>query len=296
LDKLAAWRAFAAVVEQNGFSAAASTLGLTASAVTKTVAQLEQQLGVRLLARSTRQLSLTGEGQIFFERCRRILVEIEMAELEMGQTSTAPRGLLHVQVPVVIGRLHVIPRLRALLEAYPEITLRVTQADRRLDMIKHGIDLAIWTGELPESRLVARLLARSYRITCAAPAYIERYGRPGTPDDLADHNCLRTTSWQSGRTWLFRMPGGERTIGITGNLLLDNSDSYREAALAGLGIAQGTSFLFRDDVASGALVQLLPDYVAEGQKFWAVYPDIHSRSPKVGVLVDLLDQTFQPFR
>lgn len=296
MDKFAAWRVFVTVVEQNGFTAAANKLGLTASAVTKNIAQLEQQLNVRLLARTTRQLSLTSEGNTFFERCRLILANIEQAEREMSQLSTAPRGDLHVQLSPVLCRLHLIPKLLAFQQLYPDISLRLTQTDRRLDLIKHGIDVAIWTGDLPDTRMVARRLARSQRITCAAPAYIAAHGRPEAPEDLAGHNCLRVTSWHGGRTWLFRMPEGERTVAIDGNLLFDNSDSYRDAALAGLGVAQATSFLFSPDVASGDLVQLLPDFVAEGQTFWVVYPDIHSKTPKVQAFIDLLDGIFQPFR
>lgn len=296
MDKFAAWRVFSMVVEQQGFSAAAKKLGLTGSAVTKIVAQLEQQLNVRLLIRTTRRISMTTEGRLFYDHCREILDRVDDLELRLGRFSDTPRGELHVQMPPVIVRMHLIPRLQEFNDRYPEIGLRVTQSDRRVDMTANGIDAAIWTGDLPDGRLIARRLARSVRVTCAAPSYLERHGAPERIEDLSRHNCLRATSWRNGRTWQFRIEDCDRSVPIHGNLVLDTSDSYRDAALAGLGLAQGSSLLFEPDVRRGALVQVLKDYVAEGQTFWVVYPEMHRKTARVQAFVEFLVELFRPYR
>jgi DNA-binding transcriptional LysR family regulator len=162
-----------------------------------------------------------------------------------------------------------------------------------MDLIAHGIDVAIWVGEIPDSSMIAKLLLRTYRLTCATPEYLAIHGRPVTPDDLVRHNCLSTTSWRRGRDWLFRTPEGDRTVPIRGNLLLDNGDAYREAALAGLGVAQAASYLFGQDVAAGRLEPLLTDYIAPGQDFWAVYPSSRHAAPKVTAFLAFVGEIFK---
>ncbi|MDB5820948.1 MAG: h16, partial [Rhizobacter sp.] len=206
MDKFAAIRAFVVVAQKHGFSAAARQLGVTASVVTKRVTSLEQELQVTLFARNTRKLALTLEGEAFFERCRDILSSLESAELDLAQSNTQPMGRLHVQLPMVVARLHVIPRLKSFFLDYPQVDLRITQSDSPQDLIGDGIDVAVWSGELPESRLVARRLTRSLRVTCAAPSYLAARGRPESPDDLPRHNCVRAARYHGGRSWLFLMP------------------------------------------------------------------------------------------
>lgn len=286
MDKLDALVAFRTVAEEGSFTRAAARLGLTSSAVTKGIAQLERRLLVQLLVRSTRQLSLTSDGKQFYERCVRALAELDSAQEEMNNASQSPVGHVHIALPVVIARMHVIPRLAELLDAHPGLNVEIKQTDSRSDLIAEGIDIALWTGELPDSRLIGTLVAKQKRVTCATPAYLERFGTPSLPSDLHLHNCLR--SRYTGSNWLFRMPDGEQTIAVRGSLLLDNSDGYRQAALSGLGIAQATWLLFAQDLKSGALKEILSEFRGEGRKFWLVFPRGQNKSPKVKVAADFL--------
>lgn len=294
MDRFAAILAFTKVAENGSFTRAADRLGVSVSTVTKNVALLESHLNVRLFNRSTRRVALTDEGREFFQHCGRILGALEEAELAMDQSTAVTSGRLHVQVPVAAARLYIIPALPRFLADHPGLTVEITQTDKKLDLIKYGIDVSIWAGHIPDSTLTTRLLARSHRVTCASPAYLERFGRPTTPDDLVHHNCLRTTSWQRGHSWLFRgAEGKEVLLPISGNLLVNSGDSYREAALAGLGIAQATSLLFVGDIRSGALEPILTDYTAPGQDYWIVYPPGRMRTPKVRAFTRFVHELFR---
>ncbi|HKU99686.1 MAG TPA: LysR substrate-binding domain-containing protein [Vineibacter sp.] len=293
MDQFRVILAYVKLVERGSFTAAAEHLDVSISSVTKSIAQLEKSLHVRLVNRTTRRIALTDEGREYYERCRRILEDMENADLAMRQVSTTPRGRLHVLMPVAIGRLHIVPALPRFTATYPDVSLHLTLSDQHMDLIAHGIDVAIWVGEIPDSSMIAKLLLRTYRLTCATPDYLRVHGRPATPDDLAHHNCLTTTSWRRGRDWLFRTPEGERTVPIRGNLLLDNGDAYREAALAGLGIAQAASYLFGEDVAAGRLEPVLAQYTAPGQDFWVVYPSSRHAAPKVKAFLRFVGETFK---
>ncbi|HEX2886017.1 LysR family transcriptional regulator [Vineibacter terrae] len=293
MDQFRAILAYVKLVERGSFTAAAEHLDVSISSVTKSIAQLEKSLHIRLVNRTTRRIALTDEGREYYERCRRILEDMESADLAMRQVSTTPRGRLHVLMPVAIGRLHIIPALPRFTAMYPDISLHLTLSDQHMDLIAHGIDVAIWVGEIPESSMIAKLLLRTYRLTCATPDYLRIHGRPATPDDLVRHTCLATTSWRRGRDWLFRTPEGDRTVPIRGNLMLDNGDAYREAALAGLGIAQAASYLFGEDVAAGRLEPVLGEYSAPGQDFWAVYPSSRHAAPKVTAFLRFVSGTFK---
>lgn len=289
MDKLAAIQSFVVVAQKGGFSAAARQLGVTASILTRRIASLEQVLRVPLLVRNTRKLALTPAGEAYLMRCRDILASIEEAELELERASDQPIGRLHVQLPLIVARLHVVPRLNEFLTDYPGVELKITQADGlQHDLIGRGLDVAVWGGDLPDSRLVARPLTRNLRVTCATPEYLQRHGRPQRIEDLASHNCIAADLFHGGRTWLFQLPEGERLVPIKGNLVFDNSDNYREAVLAGLGLGQGPSILFDLDVHSGRLEQVLTEYVARGQTLYAVYPPAQSRNAKVKAFVEFL--------
>ncbi|MFM0347850.1 LysR family transcriptional regulator [Paraburkholderia sp. RL17-347-BIC-D] len=290
MDKFSAIQSFIVVAEQGSFAAAARQLGVTASILTRRVAGLEHELNVTLLARNTRQLALTPAGQTYLARCREVLSSLEDVELDLAESNAQPVGRLHVQLPVVVARLHVVPRLEMFLSRYPRVDLRITQRDGLQDLVSQGIDLAVWGGDLPDSRLVARPLTRNVRVTCATPAYLDRHGRPESIEELSAHNCLRAEVFHGGRAWLFQMPEGERLVPIQGNLLVDNGDNYREAVLAGLGLGQGTSILFDFDVRRGRLEQVLTNYVAKGQTVWAVYPQAQGRNPKVRAFVQFLTE------
>lgn len=290
LDKFAAIHSFVVVAQHRSFALAARQMGVTASVVTKRVSGLEHELQVTLLARNTRKLALTPEGELFFERCSAILASLESAEMDLAQSNLQPLGRLHVQLPMVVGRLHVVPRLQEFFRDYPHIDLRITQSDKPQDLIANGIDVALWSGDLPDSRLVAKRLTLTQRLTCATAAYLDQHGRPQTPQDLPAHNCLRSTVFLGGRCWLFRLAEGEVAVPVKGNLLMDNSDNYREAVLGGLGLGQGTTVLFGHDLQAGRLELVLADYVANGQTLWAVYPQAMGRNLKVKAFVKFLEQ------
>jgi DNA-binding transcriptional LysR family regulator len=289
VDKFAAIQSFVVVAQRGGFSSASRQLGVTASILTRRIASLEEELRVPLLVRNTRKLALTPAGETYFERCREILASMEDAELELTRSCDEPVGRLHVQLPLIVARLYVVPRLGEFVAQYPGIELKIAQADGlQHDLIGRGLDVAVWGGDLPDSRLVARPLTRNLRVTCATPEYLKRHGRPQRVEDLAAHNCLTADLFHGGRTWLFQMPDGERLIPVKGNLVFDNSDNYREAVLAGLGLGQGPSVLFDLDVRSGRLEQVLVENVARGQTLYAVYPPAQGRNAKVKAFVDFL--------
>jgi DNA-binding transcriptional LysR family regulator len=216
---------FARVVEERSFSAAARRLGLSKSMVSKEVTRLEQALGVRLLNRTTRKLSLTEIGAAFYEPCARILQEAHEAELLVGRLHAEPRGVLRLTAPVAFGTLHVAPALPEFLAQYPDVRIDLTIGDRNLDLAEEGLDLAIRIARVLPDNLVARRLAPINRVVCAAPAYFERHGMPRRPQDLARHNCLVYTHANPDSQWRFRSENGEAVVAVKGNLTLNDDRS-----------------------------------------------------------------------
>lgn len=296
-DQLAAMAVFARVVEAGSFSGAGRQLGLSKSAVSKAVARLEDHLGTRLINRTTRKLSLTETGRAFYEGCRRMLNEAEAAERAVTHLTDAPRGVLRVNAPMSFGIRHLSPGLGTFMAAYPELEVDLTLEDRRVDLVEEGYDLAIRIGVMPDSSLVARRLGPNPRVICAAPDYLERRGVPRSPEALASHDCLLYHYQSSGDSWRLRprpgAAGAETSVRVKGRLKVNNGDSLREAALAGLGIAHLPAFIVHEDLAAGRLVALLQDYddVADGGVF-AVYPASRNLSPKVRVFIDFLADRF----
>lgn len=203
---------FAAAVDHGGFSAAARSLRLTPSAVSKKVARLEDRLGARLLNRTTRQISLTEEGDRYYERARRILADIEEAELEVASLQAAPRGRLRVNSVIHFGLHHLTPLIPDFLARYPQVEVELTLEDRIIDIVDEGVDVAIRAGFLDDSSLVARRLGGNWRVVVAAPAYLAAQGEPATPADLARHNCLRYSLAPALNHWEFAMPGGRTQV------------------------------------------------------------------------------------
>lgn len=301
-DQLAAMAVFARVVEAGSFSQAGRQLGLSKSAVSKAVARLEDHLGTRLINRTTRKLSLTETGRAFYEGCRRMLDEAEAAERAVTHLADAPRGVLRVNAPMSFGIRHLSPGLGAFMAAYPELEVDLTLEDRRVDLVEEGYDLAIRIGVMPDSSLVARKLGPNPRVICAAPAYLERRGAPQRPEALSGHDCLLYHYQSSGDTWRLRPcgaggsgagSGAETSVRVRGRLKVNNGDSLREAALAGLGIAALPAFIVHEDLAAGRLVALLQDWedAADGGVY-AVYPASRNLSPKVRVFIDFLAERF----
>jgi len=286
VNKFLALTVFTKVAEHGGFTAAARRLGLSVSAVTKTVARLEDELGTQLFNRTTRQLHTTDYGQEFYERCVRILADLEDAETALRQGSISYSGRVRVITPFSFGRVTLVPELPAFLRKYPEIVLDLNFSDQPVDLIAGGYDVAVRTGEISDSRLTTRLLTRGAQLTFAAPSYLARHGTPRTPEDLREHNCI---VGRFGPEWSFRGPDRKPvTVRVSGNAIVNSGDALREAAAAGIGIGQGTWWLVRKDLERGAVESILPDYALEGMPISILYPAQRHLPAKVRVFIDFL--------
>ena len=238
IDHIGDLRAFVRVADACNFTLAAERLGLTRSAVGKCVARLEAGLGVRLLHRSTRSVSLSDEGRLFYEHATRILSEVDNAAGAMARRKQTPRGRLRIDVPVSMGRLHVLPLVREYLDRWPDVEAELSFSDDYSDLVRDGIDLAIRIGGDGDSRLVRRVLAPHRLITCASPAYLARHGMPATLDELPRHQVLAFVHAGAVVPWRYSAGGEERQLHVAGRLRLGNTEALRDAALAGAGIAQ----------------------------------------------------------
>ena len=250
---------FVRVVELGGFSAAARALAMTPSAVSKLVARLEARLGVRLLNRSTRQVQLTAEGGVFYERSVRVLADL--ADAERGAAANdSPRGRLSVNANVPFGEAALLPLVPAFLERYPEVTLDIVLTDEVIDLIEHRTDVAVRAGPLRSSSLVARKLGATRKSILASPAYLARHGTPATPADLAHHNCLGFNRTRALNVWPLRQDGQVVTLPAAGNTQVSDGASLQRLAVAGVGLARLALFHARDDIAAGRLVPVLEDF------------------------------------
>ncbi|MGF1641544.1 MAG: LysR family transcriptional regulator [Rhodospirillales bacterium] len=294
MDKPGEMAAFVRVVEAGGFSAAARALGLTPSAISKLIGRLEDRLGARLLQRTTRRIALTHEGVAFYQRSVRILRQIEEAEQAISELHVAPRGTLRVNAAVAFATYRIVPLLPEFLERYPEVHLEFAVTDRVVDLIEEGVDVAVRIGARTDSALITRLLAEDHRVICAAPAYIDRHGRPRTPADLARHNCLAWIGNQGGlNDWPFEGPAGAYAVTVFGNAEVNNGEALYQMALAGLGVARIAEFRVAPDIEAGRLVPLLEDHHrADPLPIHVVYPHRRHLLPKVRAFVDFLIAKF----
>lgn len=288
MDKLAAMRIFAAVVDEGGFSAAARRLNLSKSTVSTIVRELEANLGVALLNRTTRRVSMTEAGTAYKQRCDQILADIEEAELEAAEQTLNPRGTLKLSVGLSFGMIAVAPALAPFMAAFPDISIDLLLSDRIVDLVDEGVDLAIRIGFLEDSSLMTRKLATTRRIVCAAPAYLDRHGRPDKPEDLRRHHCLIYTLLASGGAWSFQRGGKPFSIPLKGRLAANNGDVLARAAVDGLGICFTPTFLVADALRAGQLVPLLEDFELPPLGIHAVYPANRHVSAKVRAFIDFL--------
>lgn len=283
-------------IEGGGFSAAARALGVTPSAISKTITRLEARLGVRLLNRTTRRLTPTPEGEAFFAHGRRILGEIEDAEKEVTLFRTTPRGLLRMHTLFAFGLHQLPPVLDEFLQRYPEMKLELSVSDRLADLLEEGADLAVRTGVPRDSSLVARKICDTERVICAAPSYLARHGAPRTPDDLLHHNCLYISTHPTLRRWPFNdadAPGGVRTIEVAGNVAADNAETVLQLGLLGVGIIRLGELVVGPPIRAGKLVPILSDvHHVEPLPLYAVYPHARIRSPRVTAMVEFLIEKF----
>lgn len=288
MDSLNGFVVFVQVAETRSFVAAGRVLGVSASAVGKSVARLEEKLGVRLFHRSTRSITLTAEGTLFLERSRRILAEIEAAELELSQASAAPRGRLRVSLPLVSSLL--LPVLGEFMREHPQIQLDLDFTDRMVDVVEEGFDAVVRTGEPADSRLTARRLGSFKVQLVASPAYLEQRGTPLVPGDLREHSCLHFRFPNSGKLepWALRQTPGEPELQLPTSMICNNIETRVCFAMQGLGIAYLPDFAIGHALAEGRLVPILADYVQRNVVFHVLWPSSRHPAPKVRALVDFL--------
>lgn len=293
MDRLGAMAVFARVVEAESFSAAARELGVAKSSVSKQVSRLEDELGVRLLNRTTRRLSLTEAGQTFYQGCQRVVAEAAAAESAVTHLGAAPRGRLTISAPMAFGLRHINPVLPALLGRCPELTIDLALNDRFIDLVEEGFDVGVRIARMKDSSLVARRLAPSRSVVCAAPAYLAAHGTPRSVEDLARHECLLYSYLASGEVWRFEGPGGRRSIRVRGRLRANSGEALLEAALAGTAIVRSPTFICGDAVRDRRLIRLLPEWVDPFEPVInAIYPAGRNLSPKVRVFIDFLVEQF----
>jgi DNA-binding transcriptional LysR family regulator len=286
-------RVFSQVVELGGFSKAAEHLGLSTTATSRHVADLEAHLQTRLLNRTTRRVSLTESGRAFYERCVQVLADLEEAEQEASRAAVVPRGTIKLTAPVNFGVRHLAPAIADFLAEHAEVRFDVSLSDRIVDLVEEGFDLGIRVGTAGPEHLVARKLGETRVVPCASPEYLARRGAPQTPEDLQRHDCFTYEYVTPKNVWRFRDPaGGERAVRVGGRLHSNNGDLLAEAAARGAGIVLEPAFIVGPEVRAGRLVPLLQDYVPTPAPIYAVYPSRKHLSAKVRRFVDFLVERF----
>lgn len=288
MDQLAAMKAFRAVVEAGGFTAAAEAMDVSHTVVSRHVKQLEASLGVQLLNRTTRRFALTQAGQTYYEHCRQILDQVEAAALLVAQHQVEPTGLLRINAPMSFGLEELAQWLPGFLDAHARVKVDLVCNDRFVDLIEEGFDVGLRLAySLSDSTLIVKRLASFEEWWVAAPAYLQRHGTPLVPADLAAHECLNySLAGKAGQPSFTAEDGSVHTVDVGGRLQANSGIVLRAAALAGMGIAASPVFLVREHVARGELVRVLPDFRQQPLKFYALYPQNRHLSPKVRAFVD----------
>ena len=288
MDTFESMRAFARVVELSSFAAAARSLALSPTMITKHVVHLEGRVGARLLNRTTRHVRPTEAGQAYYERCTELLTGIEEAENAAGAVTAEPRGTLRVTAPVEFGNAHLAPLIAQFLRRYPETALMLDFTNRFADIVEEGYDLAIRIAKTLDSTLVARKLATSRMHVVASPEYLQRRGKPRTPQALKDHDCLCFNVPVAWDEWAFAKDGESFTVKVKGRLLSTSSETLRHAASIGAGVSWLPSFVCGEDLRAGRLVSLFPQLGAVSLNVYALYPHRKFLSAKVRAFIDFL--------
>lgn len=292
MDRLRAMEAFVRVVEKGGFTAAAEDLRLSRAMVSKHVQDLEAHLGARLLNRTTRKLSLTEAGRVYYDRSTQLLAELAETEEAVGELQVKPRGRLKASSPVSFGSLHLAAVIADYMAAHPDVAVELTLNDRIVDLVEEGYDVAVRIARLADSSLIARRLAPCRFVVCASRGYLKRHGQPQHPADLAQHNCLGYSYSAASDEWRFDGPDGSTSVQLKGTLQANNGDALCAAAVAGAGIAILPTFITGSDMISGRLIPILTPYQIPEAAIYAVYPSSRHLSPKVRSFVDFLVRRF----
>ncbi|OGB20541.1 MAG: hypothetical protein A3I66_05670 [Burkholderiales bacterium RIFCSPLOWO2_02_FULL_57_36] len=296
MERLAEMMTFAKVVETKSFSEAARVLATSKSLVSKQVSNLESALGVRLLHRTTRRMSLTEIGAAYYEHCVRIAHEIDAAGETVSQLQVEPRGVLRITSPVIFASLHLAPALRTFLLRHEQVEVELNASDRVVDIVDEGYDLAIRITDHPTATMVARKIAPVRWVTCASPEYLKRNGVPGTPQDLNNHQCLVYQGIPALRSgWRYRVGNKEVTLQISGRCRVNSSEVLLQMALDGMGIVLFPTYVLGPLLKSGRLKQILPEYVANADtSLYATYLPNRYMQPKVRAFIDHLLDHFGP--
>jgi DNA-binding transcriptional LysR family regulator len=292
MDRFEEMRAFVAVVDAGSFVGASDTLEWSKAAVSRHVADLEARLAVRLLHRTTRKLSLTEEGSVFYARCKEVLGGLDEAEAEVTARSGQAVGVLKVSAPVSFGVLHLAPLWAGFMTANPSVSLEVSLADRMVDLVEEGFDVAVRIARLPSSTLVSRKLSSTRMVLCASPKYLEEHGNPKHPSELAAHNVVAYSLMSLGNTWEFEGPDGPVQAKVKPRMHTNSGDTCREVALGHLGIILQPAFLVAQELQSGKLVEIMPAFHSLEVGIYAVYPTRKHVLPKVRLLIDHLVRSF----
>ena len=277
-------RLFVRVAATHNISMAGNDLGLSPPVASMHLNKLEESLGVKLIHRTTRQVSLTEEGREFLPHAEEVLNAVDSAKASVGAGSFKPQGTIRLTAPSSFGRMHIVPALKRFVEQYPELKVDLRQSDSIVDMVEGGFDIAIRNASLNDSSLVARKLARDKRIICASPDYIAKHGEPKTPQDILKHQCINLIGIDH---WEFQTPDGIKKIKGKGTIRIDNGESVRDACIDGAGLTISSIWCAHDALKQGTLVQVLKDYpLSSDTAIWAVYPSSRLLAPKVRVFID----------
>lgn len=292
MDRFLEMQTFNAVVDAGSFVKAADALDMSKAAVSRYVVDMETRLGVRLLHRTTRRLSLTDEGQVFYARSKELLAELQEAEDEITSRSDAASGLLRINAPFTFGILHLAPLWGAFKAEHPKVTLDVTLADRLVDLVEEGYDVAIRIATLESSTLVSKRLATTRMVLCASPTYLAQHGMPTHPADLAQHSVISYSYWATKDEWRFNGPEGPVSVKTNPCIHTNSGDTCRAAALSHQGVILQPTFLVGKDLSDGTLVELMPEYRSIELGIYAVYPTRKHVSAKVRALIEFLAARF----
>jgi len=294
MDSLGGMAIFARVVEARSFSGAARQMGLSKSAVSKQIGQLEDRLGARLLDRTTRRIALTEVGRVFYEHAARMMAEAQAAEEAVTSLHEMPRGLLRINLPMSFGMAHIVPALPDFLDRCPELKIDIAFSDRYVDLLEEGFDLAVRIARLTDSSLIAKRLAPNHMVICGSPDYFAKHGEPQKPDDLAAHSCLGYTYAADTDHWKFLVGGKPLSVRVGGRFRANNGDALRIAALGHQGLIYSPSFMVGKDIVAGRLRVVLMEYMPDDSAIYAVYPSRRYLTPKVRAFIDFLVERFGP--
>lgn len=275
---------FVAVVDSHSFTAAAKKMKTSVAQISRRVSALEERLAIKLLVRTTRKVSMTEAGQLYYMHCRSLVEGLETAELAVTQMQSTPKGLLKITAPVAYGESHIAPLLNDFLELYPQVELDLNLTNLKVDLIESGMDVAIRMGRLADSSLIAKRLSSRQPYICAAPSYLEKYGMPHTLSELNRHNCLVGSTEQ----WRFLDNNKTKSFKVSGRIHCNSGFALLNAAIRGLGLVQLPDYYVKNALESGDLIEVLSDYRDEREGIWALYPHNRNLSPKVRLLIDFL--------